>query len=192
MHTDSELSEETCHSLFGYLGKNPGPWWFSSLKLKEAADTLHKTCWPDKRKHHDIDAATADSRIGPVYMLLMGMAVEAALKAILVAKNPHLIGNGKIDTSIANHHLRKLWDLAGLGKVHCKQEDSLLDRLENCLVIFGRYPVPRNALNMKKMLNSSFQGQLHFEQVARLWARLEKHAKKTIPDLFNEATEKSQ
>jgi hypothetical protein len=41
-------------------------------------------------------------------------------------------------------------------------------------------------------LNSSFQGQLHFDQVARLWACLEKHVRKTIPELFNGAGEGSK
>jgi len=35
------------------------------------------------------------------------------------------------------------------------------------------------------MMNSSFQGQLHFDQLARLWLRLENHVKKVIPELFN-------
>ena len=35
-------------------------------------------------------------------------------------------------------------------------------------------------------MNSSFQGQLHFDQVTRLWACLEKHAKKAVPELFKE------
>lgn len=189
MHTDSELSKETCHSLFGYLGKYPGPWWLSSLRLKEAADALRINCWPDKREHHDVDAATADFHIGPVYMLLMGMAVEAALKAILVAKDRDLVGEEKIDGSIGNHHPRKLWKLTGLGKIPCPQEDALLDRLENCAVIFGRYPVSRKASDMKKMTNSSFQGQLHFNHVAGLWAVVEQHAKEIVPELFNETTE---
>lgn len=191
MRTEPELGEETCRALFQYLGQNPGPWWLSSLRLKEAADTLRDNCWPDKRKHHDLDAAEADFRIGPVYMLLMGMAVEAALKAILVAKKPDLVGPDKVKT-IGHHKLRELWNLAGLGQVRCRQEDSLLDRLENCVVIFGRYPVPKRASDMEKMMNSSFQGQLYFEQVARLWARLERDAKKTVPDLFDETTEKPQ
>jgi len=35
------------------------------------------------------------------------------------------------------------------------------------------------------MMNSSFQGQLHFDLVAGLWERLEKHARRTIPEVFN-------
>ncbi len=189
MQTNPELGEETCRSLFGYLGKHPGPWWLSSLRLKEAADALRDNCWPRERQHHDVDAATADFRTGPVYMLLMGMAVEAALKTILVAEDPNLVGMEKISNTIGNHRLRKLWNLTGLGKVQSQQTDSLLDRLENCLVIFGRYPVSKKAGDMEKMLNSSFQGQLHFDQVAGLWTRLEKHVKGTIPELFDETTQ---
>jgi len=115
----------------------------------------------------------------------MGMAVEAALKAVLVKQKPSLVGEKGITESLTNHHLAKLWNIAGLSRVRSRQYDHLLDRLENCLVIFGRYPVPRTADGMKKMMNSSFQGQLHFDQLARLWLRLENHVKKVIPELFN-------
>jgi hypothetical protein len=185
MCADSELMENTRSSLFRYLGKNPGPWWLSSLRLKEAADTLRDTCWAKERKHHDLDAARADFYIGPVYMLLMGMAVEAALKTILVAKNPALVDSEGISKSLANHHLAKLWSLADLGTVECRERDSLLDHLENCVVVFGRYPVSKTPNGMSKMMNCSFQGDLHFEQVAGLWADLEKHMRQTIPELFN-------
>jgi len=191
MRADSEPTEEERRSLFEFLGKHPGPWWLSSLRLKEAAEVLRSHCWPDKRGYHDVDAATADFRVGPVYMLLMGMAIEAALKATLVSRNPNLVGPTKISNAIGNHHLRKLWDLAGLGKVPSRQRDSLLDRLENCLVVFGRYPVPKKADGMAKMWRSAFQGQLHFDQVTRLWGFLEKHMRKTNPGLFNRTMEET-
>jgi hypothetical protein len=146
---------------------------------------LRNNCWPNERKDHDLDAATADFRIGPVYMLLMGMSVEAALKAILVKQKPDLVDAERISASLTNHRLVGLWNRAGLSRVKSRQHDRLLDRLENCLVIFGRYPVSRTAADMQKMMNSSFQGPLHFDQVAQLWARLERHAKKMMPELFN-------
>lgn len=192
MRTGSECVKQRCRSLFRYLGKNPGPWWLSSLRLKEAADTLRNTCWAKERKDRDLDAARADFQLGPVYMLLMGMAVEAGLKAILVAKKPDLVDAEGISKSLTNHRLAKLWNLAGLSRLGSRQRDSLLDRLENCVVIFGRYPVSKTPDGMKKMANSSFQGQLHFDQVERLWACLEKHVRKTIPELFNGTVEGAQ
>lgn len=191
MCMDSVLSREKCDSLFGYFGSHPGPWWLSALRLKEAADVLRDNCWPREQKRHDQETATADFRIGPVYMLLMGMAVEAALKAVLVAKTPDLVGPEKISSSIGNHHLVKLWNLAGLGRVRSRQRESLLDRMENCLVVFGRYPVPRKAGDMGKMMNSSFQGQLHFDEVAGLWTHLEKHARTIAPELFGGDTKET-
>jgi hypothetical protein len=146
---------------------------------------LRNACWPKERKHHDLNAARADFYLGPVYMLLMGMALEAALKATIVAKKPDLVDAEGISKSLTNHRLANLWNLAGLNRLGSRQRDSLLDRLENCVVIFGRYPVSKTADGMEKMANSSFQGQLHFDQVARLWACLEKHARKTTPELFN-------
>ncbi len=185
MRADSEPTEEERRSLFEFLGKHPGPWWLSSLRLKEAADVLRSHCWPEKRKYHDIDAALADFYIGPVYMLLMGMAIEAALKTILVAKDPALVGKEKIPQTIGNHHLKKLWNLAGVDRVRSRQRDSLLERLEICLVVFGRYPVSKKADGMAQMWKSIFQGELHFDQITRLWASLEKHMRKINPELFN-------
>jgi hypothetical protein len=184
MRTDSESMKNMSRSLFRYLGKGPGPWWLSALRLKKAADTLRNTCWPRERRHHDLGAAEADFYVGPVYMLLMGMAVEAALKAILVTQKPDLVGTERILGSLTNHRLAELWGRAGLSRVRSRQHDRLLDRLENCLVIFGRYPVPKKADDMEKITNSSFQGQLHFDQLTQLWGRLEHHAKKMMPELF--------
>jgi hypothetical protein len=189
MRSGSKPAKKTCHSLFRYLGKNPGTWWLSSLRLKEAADILRNTCWPKERKHDDLDAARADFHLGPVYMLLMGMAVEAALKATLVAQKPDLVDAKGISKSLANHHLAKLWNLAGLGRLRSRQRDSLLDHLENCVVVFGRYPVSKTPDGMEKTASSSFQGQLHFDQVARLWAGLEKHVRKTVAEFFDGAME---
>jgi len=186
MYTDSESMQKTCDRFFLDLGKNPGTWWLSALRLKEGADTLRNACWPKERKHNDLDAAGADFRLGPVYMLLVGMAVEAALKATLVAKKPDLVDAKGISKSLTNHHLAKLWNLAGLSRLGSRHRDSLLDRLENCVVVFGRYPVSKTPDGMEKMANSSFQGQLHFDQVARLWTYLETHVRKTIPELFNQ------
>ena len=190
MCADSKTTESMYRSLFRYLGKNPGAWWLSSLRLREAADTLRNTCWPKEPRHKDLETARADFRVGPVYMLLMGMAMEAALKAILVARKPDLVDARRISKSLTNHRLADLWNRAGLGRVRSRQRNCLLDRLENCLVIFGRYPVSRTADDMERIMNSSFQGQLHFDQVAGLWACIERYVRRTIPDLFNGAGER--
>jgi len=192
MFRDQESRKNDCRSLFRYLGANPGTWWLSSTRLKGAADALRDTCWPKDRKHHDLKAATADYRIGPVYMLLMGMAVEAALKAIMVAQNPKLIEQQRIskDFDFATHHLKDLWAWAGLRKVKCRQHDSLLDRLENFVVTFGRYPVSKTSRDMDTMIGSSFHGEPDFDKVTRLWVFLEKHVRKAVPTLSEEEDSK--
>jgi len=188
MSTDPESIEKNCRSLFSYLGTNPGTWWLSSSRLKEAADTLRDTHWPEERKHKDQKASTADFRIGPVYMLLMGMAIEAALKAIMVSRNHNLIEEQRISKkfNFATHDLKGLWGWAGLSKVKCRQHDTLLDRLEIYVVTFGRYPVSKIKRNMDTMIGSSFHGQTDFNKVTKLWVFLEKHLKKSIPTLFEE------
>jgi len=190
MLTDQELDKKRCRSLFSYLGENPGTWWLSSSRLKDAADTLQDTCWPKEKKHHDLKAATADFRIGPVYMLLMGMAIEDALKAIIVAIDGECIGDQRISKDFATHHLKDLWGWADLNKVKSRQRDSLLDRLESFVVTFGRYPVSSTKHNMNTMIGSSFHGEPDFDKVTGLWVFLEKHLKKAIPTLFEEEDSK--
>ena len=114
-------------------------------------------------------------------MLLVGMAIEDALKAIIVAQNDGSIGEEAISKNIATHDLKKLWDRAGLRKAECREHDSLLDRLKNFVVTFGRYPVSKTKNNMKTMVGSSFHGDPDFDKVTRLWDFLEKHKRKAIP-----------
>lgn len=190
MLIDQESRKKICRSLFSYLGENPGTWWLSSSRLKESADTLRDTCWPKEKKHHDLNAVMADSRIGPVYMLLMGMAIEDALKAIIVAIDGECIGGQRISKDFATHHLKDLWGRAGLNKVKSRQRDSLLDRLESFVVTFGRYPVSSTRHNMNTMIGSSFHGEPDFDKVTGLWVFLEKHLKKAIPTLFEEEDSK--
>ena len=188
MFRDQESRKNDCRSLFRYLGANPGTWWLSSSRLKEAADTLRDICWPKEKKHRDLNEATADFRIGPVYMLLMGMAIEDALKAIMVAKHPRLVEEEGISKRLNTHCLKNLWDESGIPKY--RQYDSLLDRLESFVVTFGRYPVSRNKQNMNTMIGSSFHGDPEFDKVIRLCVFLEKHLKKAIPTLFEKEDSK--
>ena len=190
MSTNQELAKNRCRSLFNYLGENPGTWWLSSSRLKEAADTLRETCWPKKKQNRDLNTATADFRIGPVYMLLMGMAIEDALKAIIVAQNDNCIEEEYISKDFGTHNLKNLWDRTGLSKVQIRKHNSLLDRLESFVVTFGRYPITRTKHNMNTMIGSSFHGDPDFDKVTRLWNFIEKHLKKTIPTLFEKKNSK--
>ncbi|MEN6576458.1 MAG: hypothetical protein ABFD90_08950 [Phycisphaerales bacterium] len=178
------LSSDTSCSSFSYLGQNPGAWRLSSLRLKEAADVLRQTGWPDERKEHDLEVATADFRLGPVYMLLIGMALEAGLKAILVAQNPALIGEQRISRDITTHRLKVLWDRVRFPK--SRATESVLDRLERFVVAFGRYPVSKAMHDMKSMTGASFHADPDFDEVARLWASLEEQTKEVMPELFTE------
>jgi len=185
MQADPEPRKKTCRSLFSYLGKNPGTWWLSSSRLKQAADSLRDACWPKEKKYRDLNAATADFRIGPVYMLLMGMAVEDALKAIIVVQDDECIEEEGLSNDFAKHDLRGLCSKAGLRRY--RQDDRLLDRLGSFIVTFGRYPVSRKRCQMDTMIGSSFHGEPDFDNVTRLWVFLEKQLKKAIPTLFEEA-----
>jgi len=179
--------EDTC-PLFYYLGGSPGPWWLSSCRLKKAADILQDTCWPKTDIHADLDGATADFQLGPVYMLLMGMAIEAALKAAIVAMDNNIIGRATqgIPKKFATHSLTYLWNWAGLNRVKSRQISACCTRLQEFVTTFGRYPVTRSKCQMAQTTRYSFHADPDLHNVERLWQSVEKRLKEVAPELFEE------
>ena len=87
-----EIDIEQLHKeSFAVLASHPLAWEITADRLKEAADSLRDAHWPTERQDRDARAAVADFQVGPVYMMLIGMAVEALVKGILVAKRPELV-----------------------------------------------------------------------------------------------------
>jgi len=72
----------------------------------------------------------------PVYVMLVGLAMENLAKGVLVAKNPQHFSDGKKPT----HRLTKYIKECGLC-LSAKQV-ALLPEVEACVVWAGRYPVP--------------------------------------------------
>jgi len=122
-------------------------------------------------------------------MLLMGMALEAALKAVLVADRPDLITGETIPKNLAHHRLAELWSTAGLRRARGSGRYCPLERLESFLVTFGRYPISRTANGMKKLKGATFNGQIDFAHVERLFAQLAKHVEVKVPQLCDEPHE---
>lgn len=76
----------------------------------------------------------------PVYYMLCGLAIEVAMKAVLVQR-------GVQEKAYATHALR---DLAGsVGLLLSEDETALLRFYEESLVWAGRYPLPKRATDAK-------------------------------------------
>jgi len=150
------------------LSVDPKTWLMSAEHLKSAADALHKSSlWPAKKEPYDQKSAVADFHYGPVYMLLAGLAIETLIKGIIVAKHPDFVRQQKLSGELTNHNLIDLYRTADLMK--SKDTDNLLLRLQNYVVIFGRYPVTKTKQDMQKLTDTLFSGQTDPDRIDRLW-----------------------
>jgi hypothetical protein len=114
-----------------------------------------------------------------VYMMLLGMAVENVLKAMLVAKNPALVESQKLATEFKTHDLLSLWERLGLRR--CETYDRLLRRLRAFIDAFGRYPVTALKRDMDSMIGCTFHGRTDFTATDRLWRWLLKRLYDVCP-----------
>jgi len=143
-------------------------WLMSAEHLKTAADALHKSSlWPARGELYDQKSAVADVHYGPVYMLLAGLAIETLIKGIIIAKHPDFVKQQKLSGELTNHNLIDLYQTAGLMKSN--DHYNLLLRLQNYVVIFGRYPVTKTKQDMQKLTDTRFAGQTDPNRIDRLW-----------------------
>lgn len=146
---------------------SPNFWFQKAQALYDAANAVRCAFWPKQRTPRDRKAAVSDFYKGPVYMLLAGLAVETVLKGILVGQNPHLVEKQKLSKKLLGHDIKELYRRAMFPKVQFKYE--LLERLENYVKTFGRYPVTITKQNMSKMGKTRFSSQTDFGSVDQLW-----------------------
>ena len=154
--------------------KDPYFWHSRAKCLYEAAKAYRREHWPKVRQHHDTEAAVSDFYRGPVYMLLAGLAIEGILKALIVAKRPEVVLPQKLSPELTGHDLERLYRDAGLRE--SGTTIRLLHRLTNYVEVLGRYPVTKTKQSMGKMHSTYFSGggNTDFNNVDRLWERLEK------------------
>jgi hypothetical protein len=155
--------------------RTPEAWLCSAERLKHAADVLRENCWPRNRTDHNHDAAFSDHCYGPVYMLISGLAIESVIKGIIIATNPNLVEEQKMNGEILGHDLVQLFQKTGILK--CNSDNDLLLRLQNYVENFGRYPVTRYKHDMAQKASTRFCS-VDFGKVDRFWKRLLKHYEK--------------
>lgn len=180
MISDMQEFEKYHKQSFSSLAKDPESWLNSAQNLKNAADVLRNSCWPKKRRFHDLKAAKSDFLMGPVYMLLAGLAVETLIKGIIVGIEPKLVEEQKLSPELTRHDLLKLYKRAGL--IENALQNNLLLRLQNYVQNFGRYPVTRTKQTMEKKAQTRFSGETDFRSIDRLWDFLYKEIQKYIKE----------
>ena len=85
--------------------------------------------------------------ISRTYLLLAGLAIENALKGLLVAVDPSHINSGKLSKVIQSHDIPTLASKLPELKLSDAQL-SLCRVLKEAIPYWGRYPIPRRHGNL--------------------------------------------
>ena len=138
-------------------GQQPSSWLSSAESLRDAAEiilqgeaknALSYSQEVEKAKEElaadpTVDASAEIRCEPPNYLpgqLLYGYALENVLKGLIIANDPSVANETKLDDEIAKH---ELVDLAATAKFDCPQEVDILKALTQLSVWAGRYPVAR-------------------------------------------------
>ena len=129
---------------------------------------------------HDLDALGDDVsaleldylEIGGVVSMLLGMALENLLKAIIISKCPIIEHGNKLrNWPKDGHDLISLAEKAGIPLDH--QYDQILQRLTTYIRWAGRYPVPKKASqNCMDLPLQIYEKKLYDEIYKKLWGQI--------------------
>lgn len=107
--------------------------------------------------------------------LLMGLALEVALKGLLVERDPTLVSGGKIE-ALKTHALPKLFRMANIPLKDGEEELNLTRKLSDAVEWVARYPIPGNASQLKNPKHGStdtmIRNDLDFERFEALWRKV--------------------
>jgi hypothetical protein len=164
--TDPETEEaDRLRREFEEVGRSPLSWVISGNALLSAADLAYarylraselrnqlQIRWPAtdptaaaRPLSPEEVALLPDSQLGPVAIMLVGLALENLAKAILIGAEPGLVqGVTGILAPIKSHSLEDLIRRADV--VSSKEELIALQIVERFVVWAGRYPVPTQAV----------------------------------------------
>lgn len=102
--------------MYDQIGKAYISWFIRAQSLKSSADIIWReiehTLYNERgfSYHHN----TVEDQVEEVYLMLIGMSIENALKALYVIYNPDLVGNGEMKRKWKDgHDLVKLAELSG-------------------------------------------------------------------------------
>src|SRR5438128_5199933 len=128
--------------MFREGGGNPSSWLHSAEALMRAARSLLPIIEADGRGILDATVGDAfEAAVTPIYMLLVGLAIENLAKGIYVARNPTACSSDNLPRELTTHKAIEL--LESLDVSLSQAEVSLLERIETFVLWAGRYPIPR-------------------------------------------------
>lgn len=139
---------------YSNICNNSNEWYSLAVTLKRATKPLEENL----KKLMELCAADDSSEEyyslyleAHVYYMLWGYSIENLLKAIIVKKNSEDDKKviSKLPTVIKSHDLLKLVESAHVSYLSRDYPD-ILSKLKECIIWYGRYPVPISARDYKK------------------------------------------
>jgi len=132
------------------LAKLPEAWRRTAIGLKRSADIIwDKWFGIFSRLDGGKIAKATPQEVGDVYLLLpsflllAGLALENALKGLLISNDPSTVDSKvKWDIGSGGHDLRALFKTIGLSPT--SDEKEFIDALTQAILWSGRYPVPKS------------------------------------------------
>lgn len=135
-----------------------GSWKMSALTLLRASDKIYEDYIAANQRERERDITETqesqelhgqeledlwDMQLYPVYLLLVGYAVENLIKGIIFSRDPNLLVSGeKLSNNHTNHSLVDLFKKTGLSMDDDIEE--ILIGLRQFIVWKGRYSIPKN------------------------------------------------
>ncbi|HUW62154.1 MAG TPA: hypothetical protein VMZ06_14220 [Candidatus Bathyarchaeia archaeon] len=132
------------------LAKLPEAWRTTAIGLKRSADIIWEKWFAIfSRLEGGKTAKATPQEVGDVYLLLpsflllAGLALENALKGLLISNDPSIVDfKVKWDIGSGGHDLGTLIKSIGLSPT--SDEKEFLDALTQAVLWSGRYPVPKH------------------------------------------------
>ena len=127
--------------MFREGGGNPSSWLYTAESLMRAARSLLPSMEADARKLADPTVVNGfEIPVTPVYMLLVGLAIENLAKGIYVARHPSVCSSDNLPRELTTHKAIELLESLDVGL--SQAEIGLLERIETFVLWAGRYPIP--------------------------------------------------
>jgi len=151
-HIDEECREQNDINVFA-RDAMPGEWRNYANELRDSAELLWKDRGNELRTEYQEYVKVEDGKpvvrtetkevysISRTYVLLAGFALENLLKGCLVASDPSLVNDGKLDDELKTHELASLVQkIEDLSLEEAEKE--FCEIAESAIPYWRRYPVP--------------------------------------------------
>jgi hypothetical protein len=152
----------------------PEYWYTYAHELADTADQIYRTSknqFIGYLSQHADGSQKTERRpwVSRPVLLMYGLCIENMIKALLISETPTLLQGGRLSKHLLGHDLDKLAGRLTSLELDL-EEKNLLALLSDVVPYHGRYPVPRNAQDMKP---ESYINENVYNSCRQLFERLE-------------------